>query len=289
MGWVVGPGNNYVGQIALYSDSYLCLDMLLKILWVITMVKQVTIRFYAELNDFLPPGKRKQRFSYKIKNSTSIKDLVEAIGVPHTEIDLILVNGCSVNFDYQVQGGEQISVYPVFESLDISPVIHLRPEPLRKTRFVLDTHLGRLAAYLRMLGFDSLYRNDSADQTLAMIAAEQQRILLTCDRQLLMRKIVTRGYLVRSRQPKQQLLEVLTRFELFNNLQPFTRCMHCNALLETVDKQLILTHLLPRTRKYYDHFWQCPDCQRIYWKGSHYQRMQSLIDEVKQTRDTGPL
>lgn len=245
------------------------------------MTNQITIRFYEELNEFLPSERRKVSFTHEIKKASSIKDLIESLGVPHTEIDLILVDGESVDFSYFVEGGEQISVYPVFEALDISPLVHLRPEPLRITRFVLDTHLGRLAAYLRMLGFDSLYRNDYDDVTLASISVDEQRTLLTCDRQLLMRKVITHGYFVRERQPRQQLLEILKRFDLFNVLHPFTRCMHCNGLIQQVDKQTIASHLLPRTREYYDEFWQCQDCYKIYWKGSHYQRMQLLIDALK--------
>ena len=203
------------------------------------MPEQISIRFYEELNDFLPPDQRKTDISHVLKQPRSIKDLIESIGVPHTEIDLIIVNGESVGFNYQVDDGDRISVYPVFESLDISPLNHCQPQPLRKTRFVLDTHLGRLAAYLRMLGFDTLYRNDYDDPELARISVEEHRILLTCDRQLLMRKQITHGYFVRSRQSQQQLLEVLRRFDLFNNLQPFTRCMDCNGTIQPVNKQQV--------------------------------------------------
>lgn len=244
------------------------------------MSGQVTIRFYEELNDFLPPNRRKIAFSHPFEQPGSVKDLVESLGVPHTEIDLILVNGDSVDFDYRVENGDRISVYPVFESLDLSPVIRLRPLPLRDPRFVLDTHLGRLAAYLRMLGFDTLYRNDYDDPTLADISSNEKRILLTCDRQLLMRKRVTRGYYVRERQPQKQLLEIVTRFDLYNNLRPFTRCLHCNGPVQRADKQAIEQHLPPRTREYYTEFWQCAHCHKIYWKGSHYQRMRQLIDRL---------
>lgn len=244
------------------------------------MPGDISIRFYEELNDFLPPKWQKKTFSYNYGLPGSVKDLVESLGVPHTEIDLILANGHSVDFSYQVQTGDQISVYPVFESLDISPLVKLRPEPLRTIRFVLDTHLGRLAAYLRLLGFDTLYRNDYDDATLADISSTEQRILLTCDIQLLMRKIVTRGYFVRTRQPRNQLIEVISRFDLKNNLRPFTRCLNCNGLISTVDKSEIEHKLRPRTRKYYNEFWQCKQCQKIYWKGSHYLRMKQLIDEL---------
>lgn len=241
---------------------------------------QITLRFYEELNDFLPQEKRKIAFVFQFKQAGSVKDVIESLGVPHTEIDLILANGKSVDFQYMVQGGDQISVYPMFELLDISPLVRLRPKPLRESRFVLDTHLGRLSAYLRMLGFDSLYRNDYDDPTLANISAQEDRILLTCDRQLLMRKQVTHGYYVRARQPREQLLEVLTHFDLFNALKPFTRCLHCNAGIHPVAKQNIQQQLQPRTKKHYNQFWQCENCKKIYWQGSHYLRMKQMIDEL---------
>lgn len=244
------------------------------------MPGHVSIRFYEELNDFLSNERQKTPFEVEFGNAGSIKDLIESIGIPHPEVDLILVNGESVDFDYLIHDGDRISVYPQFESMDISPVLRLRPSPLRITRFVLDTHLGRLAAYLRMLGFDTLYRNDYSDPTLVEISVNENRILLTCDKGLLMRKQVSRGYYVRERQPKLQLLEVLSRFDLYRAQQPFTRCMHCNGEIQPVEKKAIESRLMPRTRAHYHQFWQCPDCKKIYWKGSHYRRMQQLVSDL---------
>ena len=245
------------------------------------MPDKITIRFYEELNDFLEPEQYKVDFGVEIKKARSIKDLIESIGVPHTEIDLIIVDGESVDFNYQVQDGDHISVYPVFESLDISPLNHCQPQPLRDTRFILDVHLGRLAAYLRMLGFDTLYRNDYEDPELADISAAEHRILLTCDRRLLMRKQITHGYFVRAIQPREQILEILSRFDLFNNQKPFTRCMSCNGKTHAVNKQEIENRLLPKTKKYYDEFFRCESCNKIYWKGSHYLKMQAMVDKIK--------
>ena len=156
----------------------------------------------------------------------------------------------------------------------------VREETLTVARFVLDVHLGRLAAYLRMMGFDSLYRNNYDDSTLANISADEQRTLLTCDRQLLMRKQVTHGYFVRSRQPQQQLFEVLSRFDLFDKKKPFTRCMHCNGITQPVNKQEIEARLQAETKKYYNEFFQCEDCNKIYWKGSHYLKMQAMFKRL---------
>jgi uncharacterized protein with PIN domain len=248
-------------------------------------MNQAKFRFYAELNDFLPPEKRQQAFSHTFELNPSVKDMIEALGVPHTEVDLILVNDHSVDFSYLLQNGDRISVYPVFESLDISPLVRVRPQPLRETRFVLDVHLGRLATYLRMLGFDTLYRNDYEDDELAHISSAEGRILLTRDRGLLKRSIVTHGYCLRATNPQQQLIEVLRRFDLFESVKPFQRCLHCNGLLQPVDKADISDRLPPKTRQYYDEFKHCRACDRIYWKGSHYQRMQQFIDRVLQIQE----
>jgi uncharacterized protein with PIN domain/sulfur carrier protein ThiS len=244
------------------------------------MSGQVTIRCYDALNDFLPFERRTISFTQTFRHAGSIKDLVESLGVPHTEIDLLLVNGASVDFDYIIRDGDRISVYPCFRSLDLAPERHLQPPPLAVARFVLDTHLGRLAAYLRMLGFDSLYRNDYEDGELARLSVDDERILLTRDRKLLMRKQLTRGYYVRARQPRQQLLEVLARFDLAGKQRPFTRCMHCNGDIQPVPKETIADHLMPRTRAHYHEFWLCLQCRKIYWQGSHYRRMQHLIAQL---------
>ena len=237
-------------------------------------------RFYEELNDFLPASRRKRRFPHAFTRRASIKDMIEALGVPHTEIEVILVNGESVDFSYIVHDGDDISVYPMFESLDIRPLLKLRPEPLRLRRFVLDTHLGRLARYLRLLGFDCLYQNDFHDDELARISSEQQRTLLTRDRILLQRKVITRGYFIRATQPLQQTIEVLRRFDLSGDIRPLGRCIRCNGLLEDVGKDVIEDRLEPKTRRFYQRFRICPDCGQIYWRGSHFVKMTRLIDAI---------
>lgn len=239
-------------------------------------------RFYAELNDFLPLEKRQRTFGHTFELSASVKDMIESLGVPHTEVDLILVNDQSVDFSYLVQAGDRISVYPVFESIDIAPLVRVRPEPLRESRFILDVHLGRLATYLRMLGFDTLYRNDYADAELARISSSEGRILLTRDRGLLKRSEVTHGYCLRTTNPRQQLLEVLRRFDLFDSVKPMRRCLRCNSVLQPVDKAAIGDRLPPKTRQYYDEFHYCQVCDRVYWKGSHYRRMQQFIEDLLQ-------
>lgn len=245
------------------------------------MTDHINIRFYAQLNELLSPEQRYKDFDFELKKSRSVKDLIESMGVPHTEIDLILVDGKSVDFSHPVHGGERISVYPVFNNIDITPIKQVQPEPLSTPRFVLDVHLGRLASYLRMLGYDTLYRNDYEDLTLAEISAQQERILLTCDVKLLMRKQVEHGYLVRSRIPRQQIQEVLKRFQLKDFKPDLARCMACNGIIHAVDKQDIVSLLLPLTRKHYNKFYQCDSCKKLYWEGSHFKKMQLLIENIK--------
>ncbi len=241
---------------------------------------QAEFRFYAELNDFLPPPRRQAAFTHPFQGRVSIKDMIESLGVPHPEVDLILANGASVDFDYLVQDGDRISVYPVFEALDIAPVVRLRPGPLREPRFILDAHLGRLAAYLRLLGFDALYRNDYEDAELARTSGEERRILLTRDRGLLKRREVTHGYCLRSTDSRTQVKEVIARFDLARQAAPFRRCLSCNGLLEPVAKEAVASDLPPLARRYYDDFFRCQDCQHLYWRGSHYQALKRIIEEV---------
>lgn len=244
----------------------------------ILSMSQVFLRFYEELNDFLPPARRKVEFNLELARRTSVKDLIESFGVPHTEVEVILANGRPVDFSYIVQAGDHFSVYPKFESLDISPLVRLRDKPLRQPRFVVDANLGQLARYLRLLGFDVLYRNSFADKEVAQIASAEQRIVLTRDRALLQHKIITHGYFVRADKPREQVREILARLDLYRALRPFTRCLRCNGELEDVDKDTVLRQLEPKTRKYYEHFRRCRSCGQAYWKGSHFQRMEKLCD-----------
>ncbi|MCK4843257.1 MAG: Mut7-C ubiquitin/RNAse domain-containing protein [Methylococcales bacterium] len=243
---------------------------------------QVRLRFYGELNDFIAPALRKVETVHAFYRKASIKDMIESFGVPHTEVELILVNSISVNFSYTVKDGDRISVYPTFKSLDVTPLLRLRPKPLPLPKFVIDTNLGRLMRYLRLLGFDCLYSNDYDDGTIAKISSEKHRTLLTRDRRLLQRKIITYGYFVREVSPKLQVKEVLKRFDLYRLTTPFSRCIHCNGILEKIEKHEIKYQLEPLTKKYYDKFLVCSDCKQIYWQGSHFKHVKQLIDEFTQ-------
>ena len=239
-----------------------------------------TLRFYAELCRFLPAARRQVAFAHRWEGRVSVKDLIEGLGVPHTEVDLVLINGEPADFRQIVADGDRVAVYPVFESFDIAAVTRVRPEPLREMRFVLDAHLGRLAAYLRLAGFDALYRNDFTDEQVAELARAGRRVVLTRDHGLLKRGSVTHGYFVRETRPDRQLVEIVGRFDLNRVARPFSRCMRCNALLEPVGESDVAAEVPEESRAHYHGFVRCPDCRRVYWKGSHYRRLVLLLDEA---------
>ena len=189
-------------------------------------------RFYEGLNDFLPSEKRKKLFSYAFNGNPSVKDAIEAMGVPHVEVDLILVNSLPLDFSYKLKNADSVSVYPVFESFDIASVTHWREKPLRDLKFVADVHLGKLTKYLRLCGFDTYYRADFSDKEIINLAISDKRVILTRDRGLLKNKKVTHGYWIRSIYYCEQLKDVILHFDLKNQITLFTRCMECNGLLE---------------------------------------------------------
>ena len=247
----------------------------------------VTLRFYEELNRFLPDARKKHPFQVPHHLPRSVKDLIESLGVPHVEVDLILVNGTSVDFTFPVHDGDYISVYPVFERLDITDITRLRPRPLRVPRFIADVHLKTLARKLRMLGFDTLYNPEWDDPELARRAGSEDRILLTRDRGLLMRSIVSRGIAVSSSRPSAQLSQVVVRLDLYSKFQPFCRCIRCNTPLEVVSIESLKTDrsvLPPDVLEHQTTVSHCTGCGRLYWKGSHLDRMQAEIDLLLKKR-----
>jgi uncharacterized protein len=245
------------------------------------MVGYVDVRAYAELNDFLGPESRGVTVRRPFRSHQTVKDVLEAMGIPHTEVDLILVNGDPEDFSHRPNVGDRIAAYPMFEALDIGSTERLRPVPLRDPRFVVDVNLGRLARLLRVLGFDVWWSSEADDQTLTDISLNEQRILLTRDRGLLKRRAITHGLFVHSEQPEQQTVEVIRRLDLRQRLTPLTRCLRCNGRLATVAKDEVIEHLEPLTRRYYDVFSRCAECGRIYWAGSHHSRLVSLVERLR--------
>ncbi|WP_051076270.1 Mut7-C RNAse domain-containing protein [Verrucomicrobium sp. 3C] len=248
-------------------------------------MKRIEFRFYAELNDFVPSRKRQRSLTHPFSGEASVKDLIESQGIPHSEVDLVLVNGGPVDFSYLPREGDRIAVYPKFTSLDIAPFSSLRPQPIPGSRFVLDVHLGKLARYLRLLGFDCLYRNDRGDADLVRISSAEGRILLTRNVGLLMRASVIHGYWLRQTETRRQLREVLLRFDLFERIAPFTRCLLCNGLLHLADKREIREELPPRVARVFERFVRCLECGKIYWRGSHYDRMSRFVATLCPVRE----
>jgi uncharacterized protein with PIN domain len=206
--------------------------------------------------------------------------MIEALGVPHTEVELVLVNGESVGFERALGEGDRVTVYPKFEAFDVTPLLRVRERALRETRFVADAHLGGLAHLLRMTGFDTLYDNHFRDDEIERLAAEQGRIVLTRDRELLKRRSITHGCYVRALRSELQLREVFDRLDLASSAQPFTRCLSCNALLRAVDKEQVATRLPPGVRERHQRFAACDGCARVFWEGSHWRRMRVLVDTL---------
>jgi uncharacterized protein len=240
----------------------------------------VELRVYAELNDFLPPDVRGVTMRRAFRPHQTVKDVIEAAGIPHTEVDLIVVDGEPVDFSHRPASGDRIAAYPVFETLDISPISRLRPAPLRDPRFVVDVNLGRLARLLRLLGLDVQFDPGLDDEALARVSRDERRVLLTRDRGLLKRREVTHGLFVREDRPFDQVIAVVRRLQLAGRLAPFTRCLRCGGVLAPVDKAAVIDRLEPLTKRHYDDFHRCDACGQVYWRGSHHARLVRVVEEI---------
>nr|BAL57514.1 hypothetical conserved protein [uncultured Chloroflexota bacterium] len=236
-------------------------------------MKTVFFDFDPRLASLLPAPYRHGHFAFSFHGPQSVKHLIESLGIPHTEIGEIDCRGQRVELDYLPKNGDALRVHLI-----------RFPEPTTETpepRFILDNHLGRLTAHLRMLGLDALYHNDFQDKELLARALSENRILLSRDRRLLMHKTLQQGCLLYSTDPQEQLRQVVQRYHLLHWIRPFQRCMRCNHPLEPIAKEAILDRLLPLTRLYYNEFAHCPACDQIYWKGSHYERMEEFIRALR--------
>ncbi|MCX2740370.1 Mut7-C RNAse domain-containing protein [Pontibacter anaerobius] len=243
-----------------------------------------TFHFHGALNDFLHKRRRGQPIHYTFRGTPAVKDSIEALGVPHPEVDVVLVNEKPTPFSCQLQSGDVVEAYPVEEGRTWPAGYTFEEQNPPPTRFVLDVHLGTLAKSMRILGLDTYYETDLSDSAIAGIAASQQRVVLTRDIGLLKQKSITWGYWLRSQQTEEQLEEVIRRYHLYKSFRPFERCLACNVPVQEVSKQEVLEHLPPKTQRYFHEFYRCPSCQRIYWKGSHYERMQQYIARIRGNR-----
>ena len=249
---------------------------------------QVRLRFYAELNEHLPAQMRQAEFSHVASEGTTLGSLLVGFAIRENQVDLILVNGESAALSHVLKEDERVSIYPVFDSIDVSPLTRMVDRPRRRMRFVLDVHLGKLAHHLRMMGFDTLYRNDYTRPGLLEIAMRDDRILLSKGAAIIEREEITAGYRVRSSDPREQLIEVLTRFDLWRSANPFARCLHCNELLRPEEKSSVVERLPEKVRELYLDFTRCPSCGRIYWEGTHFQKMQAFIGGLAPRSGTAP-
>jgi uncharacterized protein with PIN domain len=243
-------------------------------------MSEALIRCYAELNDLLPEWRRYQDTAVSWEGDAKVVDLITLLKIPANDVDLILLNGESVPPDASVHAGDRLAFYPVFESFDIGGIQRIRLNPLRTPRFVLDVHLGKLAAHLRMLGFDAAYGDATKDEDLIRQSLKEERVLISRDRELTAQPRLTRAFFIRSQDPEEQLVEVVRRFQLRALFRPFTRCLRCNTILDRVSKDEVLGRLPLQVRETQTEFHRCPTCSRIYWPGSHQHRMNGLVQRI---------
>ena len=229
-------------------------------------------RFYAELGDFLPLRHRGRSFEHAVAGHQSVKHAIEALGVPHTEVGLLLINGQAASLDSRIQAGDRVSVLPV--------LLRLMPPRQGNDRFIADAHLGRLARYLRFAGVDTRWRNAWSDADLVKIACSEERVVLTRDRDLLMHRALGAGCYLRDKRPLAQLAEVARRYALDLVGEKTSRCLECNEVLESVSKPEVAGRLQPGTVSAFDEFWRCRECGRVFWRGSHWKRMRQALADV---------
>ncbi|PYI99379.1 MAG: twitching motility protein PilT [Verrucomicrobia bacterium] len=243
----------------------------------------VRLSLHGNLDFFLPPRTRRKDITRSLSEKTSVKDVIESCGVPHPEVDLIVVNGEEVDFDYGVINDAEIEVYP--PEIQSPQSIKKRLQVNTMERFVTDGHLGKLTRNLRMLGFDVAYDPEAEDRQLLDVMDRENRALLTRDRRLLMHAVVRTGYCPRSQDPDEQTVEVIRRFNLLGLIAPFTRCLRCNAPLQEIAKADIIEELEPLTKIYYEQFRRCTGCGQIYWPGSHFPKLQKHLEKIRANVD----
>jgi uncharacterized protein with PIN domain len=240
----------------------------------------VIFRFYEELNDFLPENRRKTDFEAPLKGTRSIKDMIESLGVPHTEVDLILVNNRSVDFRYILQDRDRVSVYPVFELLNITGITRLRNIPLRRNRFIADINIGNIVKYMRVLGLDVYHDSFLSNRDIIEISNNKKRIILTQNKKLLKFKDVSHGMFIRPGTTIEQIRRIIEYLDIKNDIKPFSRCLRCNTQLSTVQKNKILGRIPPKTKECCHEYGQCPSCDKIYWKGTHFMKMEKVVRQI---------
>lgn len=244
------------------------------------MNKFVFIRLYAGLNFFLPKKFRQRLIQLKLNGNPSVKDVIESVGVPHTEIELVLINNCLTVLDQQVKENDRISVYPFFYQLEIANSEKSAIKMPDKIKFILDVHLGKLNNMLRILGFDCYYRNNLDDDEIIDIAYNEERIILSRDLGIFKNNKVKYGYFPRSQDPKIQLKEILERYNLKTKIKPLSRCIKCNGDIQIIEKEKIIDGLEEKTKLFFNEFYICNNCKKTYWKGSHYDKIIEFVENI---------
>lgn len=245
------------------------------------MDKLASFQFFGCLQDLIARPHEDGRVLYHFVDQPAVKDAIEALGIPHTEVDIIIAAGRSVDFSWPLQSGARVAVYPFGWPVCIAPLIRLVPPVPDEPRFILDVHLGKLARRLRLLGFDCRYRNDYDDDQIVPIALAEERIILTRDRGLLKRKQVRSGCLVNSGRPEEQLRAVASRYALAGRMRPLSRCPTCNGVLQPAPKEQVADQLQAGTRLHHDDFRRCAGCGQVYWHGSHTQKIWQWIERLR--------
>lgn len=230
-----------------------------------------TFRFHGELAEFLARERRGAAFLYACARAATVKHAIEALGVPHTEAGRLTVNGEAATLSRIVREGDVIEVFPPLAANTF---------PSARAAFIADAHLGGLARLLRMLGFDTLFENAYTDRQILDIASGERRIVLTRDLELLKCRDVLRGCFVHALKPEAQLKEVVARYALARHAQPFSLCLHCNVRLEAAPESTVAERVpAPIVERYVD-FVSCGGCHRIYWRGSHWERMRAMLADI---------
>jgi len=246
----------------------------------VTADKILFVRCYAELNEFLPLEHRYNEFPLLFSEPFNVAKLLDRLNIPLNSVEIILVDGKSVSAKFSLSEGNRISLYPIFESFDIRSLLHLHSAPLRHIKFIADVHLGKLARYLRLFGFDTAYNSSFSFSSILSIAELEQRCILSKSIAYKEKPSVTKYFHIQSSIPEEQLTETFSRFDLWLSSKPFTRCLKCNTLLvkrsiDNVNKNKIP----PRILTMFNEYMCCSSCQQYYWKGSHYKRMEEFIGE----------
>ena len=237
----------------------------------------ISITFDSVLDFFLAEPHQGRNLAYPLTRSASVKDIIESLGVPHTEVGRICFNNREIDFAFVPDMPGNLHVHSIDPPFDVLTPSLLRPEPLDRIWFIADVNVLKLGRLLILLGFDVAFSSSFTDEQIADLSESESRIVLTRDTTLLKRKKIMFARRIRSNLPYDQVVEVMDFFGLRDQTAFFSRCTQCNQPLAKVPKTDILHRLEPKTQKYFFDFFQCPECQKIFWKGSHYDAMKETF------------